>query len=346
MANAISQLTASMVRKVETAAYSIGVQVVLTALGCSLLAHPANATILYDGEWENFAPFYNPTGWTHGKNALNPSEPTDLGADTGHWADYVSFFGVNNPWLELQAKVPSRVVLMKDPTSPKHGMVARFEVHGGDYTVSGDRAEMVSMWKDGSRLPVTPESGHEFYGISVKLAPDWQAPLGDTRYPQIKWGIIMQLHSPNVFNAPPAIALSATDGFHLSMDSGDLLAGGARSRNKDAIDYPFADGSLNRGHWVEFIMDIKWSLDATGAIVVYRRDEGQSAFAKVVDLANLPTLTSRFGIDSANLKHDWCIGYYRSRNADLVNILWIGPVVRGTTFDEVAATAFGSTGPH
>lgn len=313
----------------------------LAVLGWLACAH-AQAAILYDGKWENFAPFYNLTGWTHGKNPLNPAGPADLGADTGLWADYVSFFGVNNPWLQMTAKSPSRITFVQDPASPTGGLVARFEVRPGDHTkLSGDRAELVHMWINGTRFPVTPASGHEFYGISVKVAPDWQAPGGDMRMPQFKWGIFMQLHSPDIFAAPPAIALEATSDFHLGMCSGDLLKGGTRNGNKDAIDIPFSNGALNRGHWVQFVIDVTWALDHRGAIAIYRRDEGQTAFAKVLDLPNTPTLQWKYGIDSGNTDHYWAVGFYRSRNADLTNVLWLGPIVRGTTFDEVAKTAFG-----
>jgi hypothetical protein len=87
-------------------------------------------------------------------------------------------------------------------------------------------------------------------------------------------------------------------------------------------------------------MDVTWALDQHGAIAIYRRDEGQTAFAKVLDLPNIPTLTSKYGIDSGNYEHYWAVGFYRSRNADLTNVLWLGLIVRGTTFDEVAKTAF------
>jgi hypothetical protein len=301
----------------------------------------AKAAILFDGEWENFAPFYNVAGWTHGKDSVNPSGPADRGADTGLWADYVSFFGVNNPWLQVHAKSPTRITLVQDPISPKGRLVARFEVRPGDYTVSGDRAELVYMWKDSSRFPVTAASGHEFYGISVKVAPDWRAPGDDLRYRGTKWGVFMQLHSPDIFSAPPAVALSATNDFHLSMDSGDLLNGGTRNRNNDVVDIPFSNGALERGHWVQFVIDVTWALDRRGAIAVYRRDEGQTAFVKVLDRPNIPTLTSKYGIDPGKNEHYWAVGFYRSRNADLTNVLWLGPIVRGTMFDEVAKTAFG-----
>ncbi len=318
----------------------------LLALGSLLLAEAlfanAQAAVLYDGAWEKFAPFYNLSGWTHGKNAADPAGPANLGADTGLWADYVSFFGVDNPWVQMHAKAPDRISFAPDPTSPNGGLVARFEVRPGDYTVSGDRAELVGMWKHGTRFPVTPASGHEFYAVAVKVSPDWRAPGTDIRNRGIQWGVFMQLHTPDIFNSPPAIALSAMSDFHLSLCSGDLLAGGARTQNKDVVDVPFSNGDLNRGHWVQFVIDVTWALDRTGALAVYRRDEGQATFAKILDRPNMPTLTSKFGVDGGKYEHYWAVGFYRSRNSDLTNVLWLGPIVRGTAFDEVVNAAFSN----
>jgi hypothetical protein len=319
-------------------------------LGLSVTSAPAFADVSWNGDWANFAPFYGPYGWRNGKVADRPGGPADIAAQSGNWpaSEFVSFYGANNPWLTLLAKAPDRAQLMLDTSSPKGGMVARIEVRPGDFGTSGDSTQFVSMWGDGRRMSVTEESGHEFYAVSVKLSADWQPPGPDVRFNfPLTWGIVMQLHSPNAFSSPPSVALSATSDFHLSMCSGDLVEGGQRTRNKDATDYPFSDGSLARGTWVEFVLDIVWSYDEHGSISVYRRNEGEREFANVLHLSHVPTLTWKSGVTpTKGDEHYWAAGYYRSRNSALVSVLWLGPMARGTSFDEVAETAFGSTGKH
>jgi Polysaccharide lyase len=319
-------------------------------LGLSLTSAQVFADVSWNGDWANFAPFYGPDGWHNGKVADRPGGPADIAARSGNWpaSEFVSFYGMNNPWLTLLAKAPDRAQLVLDKSSPKGGMVARIEVRPGDFGSSGDSTQFVSMWGVGRRLSVTEESGHEFYALSVKLSPDWQPPGPDVRFKfPLTWGIVMQLHSPNAFAAPPALALSATSDFHLSMCSGDLLEGGQRTRNRDATDFPFTDGSLARGRWVEFVLDIVWSYDEHGSVSVYRRDEGERDFADVLHLSHVSTLTSKSGMTpSKGDEHYWAAGYYRSRNAALVSVLWLGPMARGSSFDDVAQMAFGSSGRH
>lgn len=306
---------------------------------CLGAATAADAKIIFNGRYEGFAPFYDSEGWKNGQIArdgkLVPAFPY-----TGKWPDIVSFYGADNPWLSLHASGGDRVRLENDPTSPNNGLVARFEVRPGDYTVTGDGAQFVDMWQHGSRLPVTGNSGHEFYAIAVKLPADWRPPEADIRNPNISWGIFAQLHSPNIYAGPPAIALSVTDAFHLSMDSGDLLRGGTLTRNADAQRHEFSNGALNPGKWVKFIIDVNWAYDSTGFIKIYRSDEGSKQFNLVLDLENTPTLTWRTGSCMDCQPHYWAVGYYRARGKSLTSVLWLSPMVRGTTFDEVKAAAF------
>jgi hypothetical protein len=297
----------------------------LAALGGFLLACPARAEILFDGEWDNFGEHFDRKG------------------DALSWmADYAP-----NRWHTIQARGLDRITPVLDPDSPKHGAVARVDVRPGDNVGwSGERAEVTDMLggdaesETKKHLVVMPGPAHEFYGIAVKLAPDWKSPGKDHGNGYV-WGLFLQLHGPNVFSIPPAIALAAEDDFHLDICSGDVLEGGTRKVHKDSQAYAFTNGSLKRGQWVQFMVDAVWSYGDDGYVAIYRRDAGEKTFAKVLELNHMPTLQSEFGIPEGDDHHYWKAGFYRSTSAGLTNTLWLGPLVRGTTFDEVAQAAFG-----
>lgn len=335
----------------------------IVAIGFIFFAANLKAEIIFNGQWENYmGAFYGPQGWQNGKPVGQPAGAED-------WSDITAFWSpvpIDNTWLFNTSSAPDRIRLEVDPTSPKGGMVARFEVRGGDHRegkYSGERSEMYTMvGKNHKKIPVTAESGHEFYGISVKVSADWTAPQHES--PQKgswQWASFMQLHSPNIYNSPPAIDLMADDAFHLHLDSGELgqqvvdkKTGVIRQAKKDSQPVAFSNGNLNRGHWVQFMLDVVWASDTSGSLRIYRRDEGQKDFTQVLDLEGTPTLQydSFISIDPAkcsscgidNVTHYWRVGLYRSTSPGQTNVLWLGPVVRGSRFDEVAVAAFGSTG--
>jgi len=322
----------------------------------------ARAEILFNGDWVNYAGvFYDKNGWKNGKAIGQPTGNAD-------WNDFLAFWGpkpMGNTWLYNTSSAADRIRLEVDPDSPKKGMVARFEVRSGDHRVihSGERSEMYTMLDGkGKKLPVTEQSGHEFYGISVKVDPDWQAPQRESADKgNVKWGTFMQLHSPNAFNSPPAIDLSLEHEFALRMNAGELIkivpdrkTGGFKQIRNDSQYFKLTNGDLNKGHWVQFVLDVVWKTDSTGSVRLYRRDENQIDFQQVLTLNDIPTLqTSKYiptdlascpSCATDNIVHYWRVGYYRSTSPNQTNVLWLGPIVRGTSFDEVAKAAFGSSG--
>lgn len=259
---------------------------------------------------------------------------------------------VSNHWEWVQQKELGRITAVNDPTSPKHGVVARIEVRTGDMFWTGERAEVSRMMRTDPTTgktvhrPVVESDGHEFYGLAIKLPPDWQSPTQKNgELPS--WGIFLQLHGPASFHAPPSISLNVDDAFHIEMCGGDVLEGGTRENAKPAQSYPFTNGDLMRGHWVQFLMDVVWSYGNDGHLAIYRRDEGEKTFTKILELNNTPTLQYSYGTPKSEAPHHWKTGFYRSPTAGtplagMTNIIWLGPFVRGTSFDEVAQTAFGS----
>jgi len=337
----------------------------ILSVGLLFTATSSRSEILFNGQWENYlGKFYGEQGW---QNGTPIGQPTN---DNG-WSDFMAFWSpvpIDNTWLFNTSSARDRIRLEPDPTSPKGGMVARFEVRGGDHrngAYSGERSEMYAMvGKNHRKLPVTADSGHEFYGLAVKVSADWIAPQAEPPSKgNVHWGSFMQLHSPNIYNSPPALDLIAENDFHLGMDSGELgitkidpKTGAVRQGKKDSIPVAFTNGKLNPGHWVQFMMDIVWSADSNGSIRIYRRDEGEQEFSTVLDMPGTPTLQydSFISTDPAecktcapdNVTHYWRVGFYRSTSPDQTNVLWLGPVVRGTSFDEVAQAAFGSGAMH
>jgi hypothetical protein len=75
---------------------------------------------------------------------------------------------------------------------------------------------------DGSLLPVGPSSGHEYYGIAVKVDRKWQAP--ETNEGGYSWGTIFQLHGPDELHVSPSVALMAEADFHIDICGGDVTA--------------------------------------------------------------------------------------------------------------------------
>jgi hypothetical protein len=159
----------------------------------------------------------------------------------------------------------------------------------------------------------------------------------------------MQLHSPNQFDSPPSLALEADTRFHVNLLGGDLIANGNRRNSTPLV---FTNGDLRVGHWVEFMFDVTWAYDTTGSLTVYRRDEGDATFTVVLSRVGQPTLQfdSQFP-NSQNTDptlgptylHYWKTGYYRNISPGVTSLLWLGPVVRGTSLQQVAAAAFGAS---
>ena len=305
----------------------------LGALALGLFAigtmHPANATVTFNGDWTNF-----------GKNFTVVSQWTIY--DQGKPVEFLAGSKANE-WRNIQEYDLSRIVAVKDPTSPLKGFVGKVEVLPGDsFGHPSDRAEISHMIGKAGHFDVNGTTGHEFVAIAVKLDPAWQPPQKHNGAGPI-WGVILQAHSPDVYNSSPAISLGAEGDFHLKMCAGDVWNGGATKVNKDNLPYKFSNGSLVPGHWVLFVFDINWAYDNKGGIAVYRRDEGQTTFTKVLDRQGVPTLQFRTDYaanpDSAGV-HYFKAGYYRS-GGNFVSRMWLGPVVRATTFSEAAVAAFG-----
>ena len=225
-------------------------------------------------------------------------------------------------------------------TSPirKGAYSARVEVRPGDDPINsgGERAEVVSMEdKNGNQINESESSGTQYYAMSIYLPSDWTPPLPDTH--GLIWGLALQLHGPDVLDASPAFGLEVRNRFSLDMEVGDV------TRSNPYGFYEFSDGSLNLGHWTDFVIRIKYAKDATGSVDIWRRNEGATAFTNVLSVANTPTLQYSPNVNGGAIgNHYWKTGYYRDANS-VTNMLYLDGVTRGTSFDSVVAEAFPST---
>jgi hypothetical protein len=226
---------------------------------------------------------------------------------------------------DLHATGADRFVIEHDKNYESRP-IAKFTVRPGDvFNNSTGEQSAVNLggWQSTSRFRVQGNEGVEFYRVSVKLATGWTPPEKNSR--GYTWGLFFEAHGPNEYMAPPAVAIHVENNFSLFVLGGDLNAkvGGRRFLTKS---------SLNIGRWVDFVLKIKWAPDETGAVAVWRRDEGESAWEKVADIEAVATLQHK-GIPIPN-SHYWRAGFYRSESKH-TNVLWLGPILRGRSFDEV-----------
>jgi Polysaccharide lyase len=307
----------------------------LALQSAAIWAAPTEVT--FDGDWTGFGSLFQKAG------------PQTRSID-GTPIEWVAGYGPNH-WRLVQEQAEDRLRAITDRTSPRGGTVLEVEVRPGDTLgfATGERAEVLGMLDSrGAQYPVTAASGHEFYALSIKLDPNWQPPLHSV-HGDWHWGVFMQLHAADVFHSPPAFALDVEDNFHVKTLAGDLMDSNGRPRSDTPLS--LTNGELRRGHWVEFLIDVLWAYDNHGSLIIYRRDEGEDQFAQVFKQVGQPTLqfdsqipNSRDAITSDGKPayvHYWKAGFYRSVSAGVVSRLWLGPIVRGTSRDEVAVAAFG-----
>ena len=243
------------------------------------------------------------------------------------WEEYDEF----GSWKTTQIADSNRYQLVGD-----HRRVgkraARFEVRPDDLVAEGERAEVVTMQtKAGTDLNETEASGTQYFSLSVRLADDWQVPTGDGS----QWCLISQLHGPNVFATFPSVALHVLDSFYVVTGGGDL-----DSPHRYTI--TLSNGELRRGHWIDFVIKIVFAKDTTGAVTVWRRDEGDGAFTQVASRTGVPTLQYKTSYNEGAVEdHYWKFGIYRSAQDSIINVLHMDCVARAASFDAVAKAAWG-----
>jgi hypothetical protein len=161
---------------------------------------------------------------------------------------------------------------------------AKFTVRPGDKygSTSGERSEV--LWVGSAE-----SDGQDYwYSWSTLFPTTWTEPRG--------WGIFVQWHSFNW--TTPAIAFNARqDSVIVNVDGGPLNSAGTTGSVRNV--FPLLS-SLHKGMWNDFIAHIKFSGGNDGAITVWHRVEGESAYAKILDVSGFPTLQSQDGFIQKN----------------------------------------------
>jgi len=276
----------------------------------------------------------------------------DAAAGSASIVGVVSFNGdwdkdpAQGGWADIQVVEPSK--LQKDPNTPTwHNRgAARVEVDYGDDPLNlgegTERAEVLNMQDSaGKQILENEGSGTQYYAISYEFPTDWAGTeiAGDGT----SWSIVFQLHGPDNLGYSPAFALNAAkttstgpETYFVTTNAGDRQTGCC------GPSYDFSDGGLiSLGQWTDFIIMMSFASTATGHITIWRRDEGQTGFAQVVDVGNVATLQYNSQIGSTVGGHYWKQGLYRG-GVDRADVLWMGPTVRATSFEAAEMAAFGT----
>jgi Polysaccharide lyase len=221
----------------------------------------------------------------------------------------------------VQRVAPDRISILADQNARQGRRYARVTVRPGDNPLSccqnTERAEVLYM-QDANNRPIfeNTNSGTQQYAFSVKFDPTWKT-IVDNGYGD--WGIFLQLHGPDDLGANVAWAFSATDHIVFIQRAGDVSKNPLKG-------YELANGSLNKGKWIDFILTVKYAMNNTGFVTVERRDEGESSFKEVLNLRNIPTLQFSSQATTAGV-HYVKSGLYRNKQS-FTSILYLDGFTR------------------
>jgi hypothetical protein len=221
-----------------------------------------------------------------------------------------------------------------------HGKAAaRVEVDPGDDPLNlrenSERAEMAFLQdSQGNPINETASSGVLYYATSYYLPANWNG----TNYP---WHVFQAGGA----NWPGNVAMDCSvDGggqcnsWSLVMQFypwGGLSAaatdvGAPQQLYFDANGQRLQLGNAALAKWTDLVFEIDW---ASGSATIWRRDEGQTQFTQVANGVG--------GAPSGNVYEKQ--GLYRGGTVNgRVDILWIGPTARGSTFSAVEQAAYGT----
>jgi len=258
----------------------------------------------------------------------------------------------NGCWDESNELHDYSIQIVSSPVR-KGKKSARFEVRPGDDPLGcegcGERAEVADMTTlDGIEISETEKSGTQYYAFSVMFDENWENPQPD--YDGL-WSLFFQLHGPDNLNGSPAFAIDTTSsnggtGISVSISSGDL---DDDNNEFSSMAFDLSDNRLTRGHWIDFIIKIKFASNNSGSIKVWRRNYNSSNFIVALDTKEqypngIPTLQYRTSYqEGAILDHYWKHGIYRPHQ-DLktgkANILWLDGMSRANSFTAAKNAAF------
>jgi hypothetical protein len=179
----------------------------------------------------------------------------------------------------------------------------------------------------------------DYYGLMVRFPTNWQEPSS------AGWGMsLAQFNFQNIWGSPVNL-MAHGDHVSLVMQTGLCSAvststpGCAYSNGigGNLAQAYAAPAPLALGVWHEFVVHVHWAADNSGAVEVWHRLKGTSAWTKTVSISGHPTVqwTSSSGYsDSSGWTVDMA-GAYRG-NSDFPLTIWQDGFVRATSFDNAA----------
>jgi hypothetical protein len=290
--------------------------------------------------WDGVTPF-NPDGELVSLADLPAGAWTGWERDAHGWIQE-SFVTVGWPndltgersWRETHSvDAQTRLQLVTDRPYRSHAKTLKVTVQPGDKVLNwtGERAEVLTA-QDGGGNNITQVDGSapEYVAFSVYVPSGWTWPT-----PGSGWGIILQM--PPGYTGSPTFAFYLRDIFEIGLNGGDWDVKG----NVAGTMYQFSDGGVIQfDQWTDFIVRLSFAKAPTANVDVWRRDQAQSTFTRVLSLSNVETLS--YWPSHEGLKpHYWKQGFYRSESLE-THQLWLSGLVIANTFDLAEYRAFGT----
>jgi hypothetical protein len=177
-----------------------------------------------------------------------------------------------------------------------------------------------------------------YYAFSIRLDPGWIPPKSENGKGR---GTFFQLHKIEKYDSTgPALGFQVTNKFSVHQHVGDCV------KPVDYI-YDLADTNLNRGKWIDFVLKMKYSINGDGEIMLWRRNEGDQMFTRVLQVNNVNTLLYKMVNQTKTVvQHEWHAGFYRTRQktdgTGVTNILWLDGFTFATSAADAQFNAFNS----
>jgi hypothetical protein len=219
--------------------------------------------------------------------------------------------------------------MQADGTKTSHGLPAlRVEVRPGDDPLAlgqnSERAEALIMQDASGPIDESAASGTQYYATSYYFPATWDGTF--LRGNANSWSFVTQFHGTG-----SALAGGLTAGRHTATGPQIYqLSGGGQT-------FDLSSNAISPDKWTDFVFVYTWASTATGRITLFRRDESQTKFTQVLDAANIATMPS------ANETYYFKQGLYRGGDVGgRIDIFWIGPTARASTFAAAELAAFGT----
>lgn len=259
--------------------------------------------------------------------------------------------------VEYEIKAPQSSVLDFVTSPVRSGKYAAKFIAKQAYSAFG--------WKEstevGHNFDDQVQGSRFFYGLSLMIPSGTVDPKG--------WFLVAQWYTksfPHFMGSPPMKLDAGINQLQFSVWAGLYNGNPANAGYSYNSGWQTIDKGVYDGKWRDVIFDILWSKNNDGRCVAYLRREGESAFAKVVDLEGVPTLrydpaynggaADPIGSQKIGIYRDSCCNadssgnifgpsgthtpgtcYYGASGSQPDTVVYHDGFVRGDTFDVVAA---------